>query len=166
MEDNLKNSLLTVCALLENHNVQYMLIGGTAVALNGYYRHSLNIAGELTNKPDIDIWYNPTYENYFNILAVIEELGKDITELKNEQSPNPHESFLQLVFDGFTIDFLPKIKAAIKFSEANRRKETVELEKTQIHFISYFDLIEDKLETARKKDLKDIEELKKIKGED
>jgi hypothetical protein len=71
MENNLKTSLLTICDLLEKHNVQYMLIGGTAVALNGYYRHSLNIAGELTEKPDIDLWYNPTYENYFNILKVL-----------------------------------------------------------------------------------------------
>jgi len=58
MEGNLKNSLLTVCTLLEKYNVKYMLIGGTAVALNGYYLHSINTAGELTYKPDIDIWYN------------------------------------------------------------------------------------------------------------
>jgi len=36
MEDNHKNSLLAICKLLEKYNVQYMLIGGTAVALNGY----------------------------------------------------------------------------------------------------------------------------------
>lgn len=67
MEDDLKNSLLTVCKLLDKFNVQYMLVGGAAVALNGYYRHSINTSGELTDKPDIDIWYNPTYGNYFNI---------------------------------------------------------------------------------------------------
>ena len=36
MEDDLKNSLLTVWNLLEKFKVQYMLIGGTAVALNGF----------------------------------------------------------------------------------------------------------------------------------
>ena len=59
MEDSLGDSLLTVCKLLEKHEVRFMLIGGTAVALYGYYRHSINIAGELTDKPDIDIWYDP-----------------------------------------------------------------------------------------------------------
>lgn len=98
MDNNLKNSLLTVCKLLEKHNVQYILIGGTAVALNGYYRHSINIAGELTDKPDIDVWYNPTYGNYFNILNVMEELGQVVTEFKNEQSPNPSKSFFKLDF--------------------------------------------------------------------
>lgn len=166
MENNLKDSLLTVCKLLEKHNVQYILIGGTAVALNGYYRNSINIAGELTDKPDIDIWYNPTYENYFNILKVMDELGQDVTEFRNEQSPNPRKSFFKLNFDEFTLDILPEIKAAIKFFEASKRKETVELEETQIHFMNYWDLIEDKKATARKKDLEDIEQLKKIKGEE
>ena len=166
MEDNLRNSLLIVCKLLEKHNVKYMLIGGTAVALNGYYRDSLNIAGELTNKPDVDIWYNPTYENYFNILEVIEALGIDIAQYKNEQNPNPLVSFFRFDFEDFTIDILPKIKAGIKFSDANKRKETIELEKTKIHYMSYFDLIEDKMATARKKDLEDIEQLKKNNAKD
>lgn len=165
MDNNLKNSLLIVCKLLEKHEVQYILIGGTAVALNGYYRHSINTAGELTDKPDIDIWYNPTYGNYFNILRVMEELGQDITEFKNEQSPNPRKSFFKLDFEEFTLDILPEIKAPIKFLVAYKNKETVEFEDTQIHFINYVDLIEDKKATARKKDLEDIEHLKKINGE-
>jgi len=163
MDNNLKNNLLTICKLLEKHSVQYIIIGGTAVALNGYFRLSINIAGELTNKPDIDIWYNPTYENYFNILKVMKDLGQDITEFENEKSPNPRKSFFKLDFEEFTLDILPEIKANIKFNEANKRKETVDFEKTLIHFMNYFDLIEDKKETARKKDLEDIEQLRKIK---
>jgi len=94
MEENLKDSLLSVCRLLEKYNVGYMLIGGAAVALYGYYRHSINIHGELTDKPDIDIWYNPTYENYFNILNVMKDLGQDISEFTNEQNPDPSKAFL------------------------------------------------------------------------
>jgi len=166
MEDDLKNSLLTVCNLLEKYNILYMLVGGTAVALHGYYRNSINMAGELTDKPDIDIWYNPTYGNYFNILKVIEALGQDITEFKNEKSPNPRKSFFKLDFDDFTFDILPNIKADIKFIEANKRKETVEIDDIQIHFMSYLDLIKDKEATARKKDIADIEQLKRIRGEE
>jgi hypothetical protein len=164
MENDFKNSLLTICGLLEKHNVQYMLVGGAAVALNGYYRHSINISGELTEKPDVDIWYNPTYKNYFNILKVIEDLGQDIKEFMDEQSPNPRKSFFKLEFDDFTFDIMPEIKANIKFSEANQRKETAEIEEIKIHFINYVDLIKDKEATARKKDLEDIEQLKKIRG--
>jgi hypothetical protein len=166
MEQNFKHSLLSVCQLLEKYKVEYMFIGGTAVALNGYYRHSTNAEGELTDKPDIDIWYKSTYENYFNILKIMEELGHDITDFKNEQSPNPHKSFFKLDFDDFSLDILPEIKAPIKFTEAYQRKRTIEVEETQIHFMNYFDLIEDKKATARMKDLKDIEELKKIKDKE
>jgi len=166
MENNLKNSLLTLCKILDDLEVDYMIIGGTAVALNGYYRHSINIAGQLTDKPDIDIWYSPTYENYFNILKVIDELGHDITKFKNEQNPNPRKSFFRLDFSDFTLDILLEIKADIKFSDASRRKETITLNNVQIHFMSFIDLIEDKKATAREKDLNDIEQLKKIRKEE
>lgn len=142
-----------------------MLVGGAAVALNGYYRHSINIKGELTDKPDIDIWYNPTYNNYFNLLDVMSDLGQDIAEFKDEQSPDPHRSFFKLDFKDFTLDILPAIKADIKFFDANQRKETVELDETHIHFMNYNDLVADKQATGRKKDLEDIEQLKKKREE-
>ncbi|MES1215359.1 MAG: hypothetical protein ABUT20_07575 [Bacteroidota bacterium] len=163
MEDILKTSLLTICKLLAKYNVKYMLIGGTAVALNGYYRHSINTSGELTDKPDIDIWYNPTFENYFNILKAIKDLGQDTTEFENEQNPNPRKSFFKLDFDDFTFDILPEIKANIKFIEAYERKQTVEIDGTPIHFMNYIDLIKDKEAIGRKKDIQDIEQLKKMR---
>jgi predicted nucleotidyltransferase len=165
MEDQLKETLSTVCKLLEQHKVKYMFIGGTAVALNGYYRHSIGISGELTDKPDIDVWYNPTYENYYAILHVMEALGHDITEFKREQSPNPRKSFFKLEFENFTLDLLPEIKANIRFLEAYKRKETTMLDGVPVYFIGYFDLIEDKAVSARKKDIEDVEQLKRIKGE-
>lgn len=165
MESNLKKGLLTVCKLFEKYNVQYMMVGGAAVALNGYYRHSINTDGELTDKPDIDIWYNPTYNNYYNVLKVIEDLGEDISEFRDEKTPKPKESFFKLIFADFTFDILPLIKADIKFVDADERKETVELEKTKIHFMNFYDLIKDKEATARKKDIEDIEQLKKNRGQ-
>jgi hypothetical protein len=40
----------------------------------------------------------------------------------------------------------------------------VEFEAIKIHFMNYHDLIEDKNATARKKDIEDIEQLRKIRG--
>ena len=166
MREDLNNGLLAVCKLLEKHTVQYLLVGGTAVALNGYFRYSVNAEGELADKPDIDIWYNPTYENYFNVLKVIKDLGKDINEFTSEQNPNPKKSFFKLEFDEFSLDMLPEIKTVIRFAEASRNKETVQFEGTKIHFLNYFDLIKDKEATARKKDLEDIQNLKRINGDE
>jgi hypothetical protein len=44
MDSNLSNSILTVCKVLNKHSVQYMIVGGTAVALHGYFRQSLGNA--------------------------------------------------------------------------------------------------------------------------
>jgi len=63
----------------------------------------MNSAGTLADKPDIDLWFEPSYENYSLILKVIEELGQDITDFKNEQNPNPRKSFFKFDFDNFSL---------------------------------------------------------------
>jgi hypothetical protein len=54
MESNLTDSILSVCRTLNKFSVEYIIVGHTAVALQGYYRHSRNIAGEVAEKPDLD----------------------------------------------------------------------------------------------------------------
>lgn len=165
MENRIKRSVITICELFDKYDLDYILVGGVAVALNGYFRFSVTPEGKLTDKPDIDIWYNPTYENYFKILKIIEELGQDITEFKEEKDPNPRRSFFKLEFEDFTLDILPEIKTKIKFSDANKRKEGVDLGNIKVYYLSYLDLIEDKKATARDKDIEDIEYLLKIRSE-
>ncbi len=166
MANSTSDSLLTVCKLLQKHQVQYLLVGGTAVALNGYFRLSINDSGELTEKPDIDVWYNPTYQNYFKLIGVIEELGYDVSEYKSEKSPNPRSSFFKLKFDDFSLDLIPQIKAVVKFIDAYKRKDTIEIEDIAINVISYPDLILDKEALGRKKDLEDVKQLKNLKNDD
>jgi hypothetical protein len=121
--------------------------------------------GTITEKPDIDIWYNPTYDNYYKILKVMKELGQDISEFEEEQTPNPQQSFFRLDFTDFTLDLLPKIKADIEFRVASDRKESIKINDIEIYFMSYTDLLEDKKATARKKDIEDIKQLKNIRKE-
>ncbi|MBS1569720.1 MAG: hypothetical protein JST45_09785 [Bacteroidetes bacterium] len=59
MEEDLKKNLLLVCSEFQRNEVQYLLVGGVAVALHGYYRHSMGPMGQLTSKPDIDLWFDP-----------------------------------------------------------------------------------------------------------
>jgi hypothetical protein len=70
MGKNLTDSILSVCKALNKHLVQYMIVGGTAVALHGYFRLSTNLGGIINDKPDLDFWYKPTYENYFKLLKI------------------------------------------------------------------------------------------------
>jgi hypothetical protein len=159
MESSLTDSILTVCRTLNKFSVEYIIVGGTAVALHGFYRHSMNVGGEIAEKPDLDFWYNPTYDNYFRLLDALEELGQDVTRFKEEQTPDPKKSFFRYEFEKFTLDFLPELKAPLRFRQSFDRKEIVILNDTEIPFISYEDLISDKKSNARSKDITDIERL-------
>jgi hypothetical protein len=68
MEKSLTNEILRVCRILNKNGVQYLIVGGTAVAFHGYFRWSQNSTDAPTEKFDLDIWYNPTYDNYFKLL--------------------------------------------------------------------------------------------------
>ncbi len=159
MESSLTDSILTVCKTLNKFSVEYLIVGGSAVALHGYYRQSTNVFGEMAEKPDLDFWYNPTYDNYFRLLNALEELGQDVIQFKNEQTPNPKKSFFRYEFEKFTLDFLPELKTALRFRSSFNKKEVVSLKDIEIPFISLEDLISDKKENARAKDVTDIEKL-------
>ncbi|MBO2010156.1 nucleotidyl transferase AbiEii/AbiGii toxin family protein [Hymenobacter negativus] len=161
MNGNLVNSLLTVCGILNKQDVEYLIVGGTAVALHGYYRQSMNAAGVVAEKPDLDFWYNPTYSNYFRVLKTLEELGQDVNKFKQEQSPNPRKSFFKYEFEQFTLDLLPELRAPLKFGVSFNKREIITIREVDIPFISFDDLIVDKEANARPKDIMDIEELKR-----
>lgn len=165
MEETVKESLLVIGDLLAKNQVEYLIVGGMAVALHGYFRLSENQSGQIMDKPDIDIWFNPTYSNYFNVIKVMKELGQNTLQFENEETPNPRKSFFKLEFSNYYLDFLPEIKSKIKFSDAHQRKERILFEGIPFDLINYTDLISDKETSGRKKDYEDIEQLRKLKGD-
>ncbi len=84
MHKTVGESILTVCNALKKFQVEYLIAGGTAVAMYGYFRWSHKPSGEVAEKFDLDIWYNPTYENYFKLLNALEHLGQDVDEFRKE----------------------------------------------------------------------------------
>ncbi|MEO6978889.1 MAG: hypothetical protein ABI113_10945 [Mucilaginibacter sp.] len=160
MENKLIADLVKVCEVLKNHGIEYLIVGGTAVALHGYFRITMNIDGTPNDKHDLDIWYNPTYENYFLLLSALAELGLDTHSFKKEKSPNPKKSYFQFETDDFSFDFLPELLSLKKFGSSFRKKEIVNLNGIEIWYISYEDLLNEKQENGRSKDINDIEQLK------
>ncbi len=160
MDKSITDSILEVCTALNKHKVQYLIVGGTAVALHGYFRWSQNPTGTFTEKYDLDIWYNPSYDNYFKLLDALEELGQNVTEFREEQSPKPKSSFFRFEMERFTLDFLPELKGLSKFGLSFDRKEVINFNGTDILVIHFDDLIKDKETDSRPKDLIDIKQLK------
>lgn len=150
-----------ICQALNKNAVEYMVVGGTAVAFHGYDRPSTNPNGDSIAVPDVDIWYNPSYENYYRLLDAIEQLGKDVSAYREEEQPDPRNAFFKLSFDEYTLDLLPKIKAPLPFWSSFKKREIFKSDGVDISFISLEDLIRDKGIDPRPKDIDDIQHLRR-----
>ena len=149
---------------LNEHNVEYMIIGGTAVAFHGFSRPSMGMGGAIIDKYDIDIWYNPVITNYYNLLKAIKTTGKNVDSLFDEVA-DPKKSFLKFDYGEYNVDYNPTILGFDSFYPVYKRVKIVGIENIEIPIINYEDLIHSKESLSRntKNDLdkKDIEELKK-----
>jgi predicted nucleotidyltransferase len=160
MENSLLESVLNVCKTLNKHSVEYLIVGGTAVALHGFFRHSYAPSGHLAEKHDLDFWYNSTYPNYFKLLNALEDLGQDVTKFKADSTPDPKKSFFRIEFDKFTVDFLPELPGLSKFRSSFNERDISKIDDIEVPFINYHDLIINKQTQARPKDIEDIKQLK------
>lgn len=163
MENSLVEGILTVCKKLNEHSVEYLIVGGAAVALHGFFRQSYDSSGHLAERPDLDFWYNSTYDNYFKLLDALEELEQDVTEFRTEQTPNPKKSFFRFERAEFTLDFLPELPGLAKFRSSYDKRVISKMGEIEIPFIDYNDLILNKEALARPKDIEDIRQLKAIR---
>lgn len=160
MVNKLAENICNICACLNRYNVQYLVIGGAAVAIYGFYRLSKSGSGELLEKDDIDIWYNPTYPNYFNLLFALKDFGvKEMSDFLEETTPQPKKSFFKFEFESFTPDFLPEIPGFKKFLPSFENRVESNIDGIVINIISRDDLLKNKKETSRPKDKEDIENL-------
>jgi len=152
---SLKEIFSRVCYLLNEQQVDYIVIGGIAVANHGFPR----------NTSDIDFWYDPTNQNFLNIIKIFEELGVDVSSL-NEVTFDPKKSFLRFPVHGVNIEFLPSILGLTSFADAKRKAKHIELDGTRVPILSLDHLIENKIATNRPIDKIDVEELKRKRKPD
>lgn len=146
---SLKEIFSKVCRLLNKHEVDYIVIGGLAVANHGFTR----------NTADIDFWYKPTNENYIRIIKAFEEFGVDVSTLKNSIF-DPKKSFLRFPV-GVNVEFLPSILGTVSYNEAKKESATMALDDLVVPVLNIDHLIQNKRTTGRPIDKIDIEELLK-----
>ena len=152
---------LSVFEAFNQGAVEYLVVGGTAVSYYGAYRPSTAANGQLVDKPDLDLWNNPSYANYFKLLSTLEALGKDVTRYQAETTPNPRASFFRYEFDHYNLDLLPAICTPLRFAQALVNQHLIERGGVTIPFIGLADLIQDKKALGRPKDLADIQNLRR-----
>lgn len=153
---------IEVLESLEKHKVNYLLVGGMAVAYYGYHRYT----------GDMDLWLEPTSKNLEKLyLALGEDLKYDqsiIKEIKkNRDLKNPTPIRLFSDDEIFKVDLMTNIlQEKFDWKEAIKDAKEFELENLKIPVIHINHLIYLKENSKRvdgnMKDLIDAEQLKKI----
>lgn len=137
-------------ALLNEHEVDYLVVGGYAVNLHGYPRYT----------KDIDFWIWMTEENISRLLSAISSFGMGALGLDHSTFSDP-DSIVQLGYEPHRIDLLMDING-VDFQQCFSRKNITEVEDVKVNFLHIRDLIKAKKEAGRLQDLADAEQLEKL----
>jgi nucleotidyltransferase DUF2204 len=124
--------------ILNKNKVEYLVIGGAAVNIHGYTRAT----------GDLDLWYNPSKENFLNLLGSINQFGFDTTDL-NKVTEYETKGFIRLPLQNFYIEIMAIIDGKMKFEEVYKRSFDFNLEGVIIKVIGYDDLIQNKIMSRR-----------------
>jgi hypothetical protein len=132
----------------EAHEVRYLIIGGYAVGFHGYVRYT----------KDLGVWVEPTANNAELVLAALDQFGFRSLGLTTSDLTSP-DTVIQLGYPPNRIDLLTE-PSGVSFEECWTRRERVQLaEELTVNIIGFDDLIVNKRESGRPRDLADIEDL-------
>lgn len=133
--------------LLDDKGVQYLVIGGYAVAYHGYPR--------ATN--DIDIWIAISPENARKTVAALREFGFDMPELSERPFLEP-DRIIRMGNPPMRIEISTTI-SGVEFRQCYADRVMDTIDGIEVSFISLPDLKINKKASGRLKDLSDLENL-------
>jgi hypothetical protein len=144
-----KLQLSLLAAFLEG-KVDFAVVGGVAVILHGYVRTT----------SDLDLFIRPTEENALAAFHALLATGVHLGGLEPSDLLNDEEN-LRFGPDGDHVDVLASI-GDMPFDQVWRNRVETEIEGLAVPIISRDDLIENKTQIGRLRDLADVEELTAI----
>jgi len=135
--------------LLNSKRIEYLVIGGYAVALYGYPRATA----------DMDIWIAISKENAKKTVEALKEFGFDTPALKEEIFLKKKKN-IRMGNSPLRIEFLTSIDG-VEFNKCYKSKKIVKIDAIKINFISLKDLKKNKKASGRIQDLADLKNLPK-----
>lgn len=137
--------------LLEAHKVEYLIVGGYAVAYHGYPRFT----------KDLDIFYSDTESNIQNIQKLLVEFGFPEEKIPIDLfSPG---AILNFGVEPVRIDLINRIDG-VSFAEALQHSVRGVYGKQSVNFIGIEELKQNKASTGRIQDAADLEKLRERSG--
>ena len=133
--------------LLNVHNVEYMIVGGYALAFHGAPRYT----------GDIDLFIKPDKENAQRIMRTLDEygfgsVGIELSDLEYENK------VIQLGVPPVRIDIITSI-SGVKCEDAFSSKVKGQYGDVPVYYIGLDQFIKNKKSIGRKKDMADLEAL-------
>ncbi|MFN0035495.1 MAG: DUF6036 family nucleotidyltransferase [Saprospiraceae bacterium] len=133
--------------LLNSYQVEYLLIGGYAVALHGHVRFT----------QDMDVWVCTNPENAKKVVHVLKDFGLtqadellDILQKENR--------VVGMGVPPIKIEVVTTI-SGVAFEECYQNRRVVDIDGLSINYLSLDDLRKNKLASGRPKDLADLDSL-------
>ena len=142
-----QNDFKELLELFNAHNVQYLIVGGYALAYHGAPRYT----------SDIDVFVKSDSENASLILKALNDFGFGSVGLKIEDFTNK-DNIVQLGYPPVRIDIITSI-SGISWEDAYISREKGNYGDVPVYYIGRDEYIRNKRASGRKKDLADIEAL-------
>lgn len=136
--------------LLNLNGVEYLIVGGYALAAYGHPRYT----------GDLDFWVGTQPKNAARLLQALAQFGFGSLGISLSDLTAP-EQVIQLGFPPRRIDLLTSIDG-VEFSSSFQRRVEVAMDGITLHFISLDDFKANKRATGRLQDRADLQSL----GED
>ena len=133
--------------LLNAHKVQYMIVGGYALAFHGVPRYT----------GDIDIYVKPDNHNAKLIMNALNDFGFGSIGLTSEDFAQP-DKVVQLGVPPVRIDIITSI-SGVTWEDAVTNCTNGNYGNVPVKYIGLNEFIKNKRSTGRKKDLSDLEAL-------
>ena len=134
-------------ALFNAHKVDYLIVGGYALAFHGVPRYT----------GDIDIFIKPDAENAGRILLALEEFGFKSVKLTIDDFVSP-DNVVQLGVVPVRIDLLTSL-TDLSWEEAFSGRVEGNYGDIIVHYLGRKEFIKNKRATGRARDIADLEEI-------
>jgi len=132
---------------LSDAGVEFLVVGAHALAVHGRPRAT----------GDLDVWINPTADNVANVWRALSAFGAPLDDLREEDLTKPEVVF-QIGIVPKRIDILTSVTGLV-FDEAWGRRIKARYGEVEVPVIGREDLIRNKRELGRPRDLADADEL-------
>jgi hypothetical protein len=135
--------------LLNEHKVDYLIVGGWALGVHGYVRAT----------GDMDIWIGQSDENIRNLLAALNAFG--VPEGIDSEFFKESGNAFRMGNPPLRIEIITEA-SGIDFSASYPNRFLIKADDIEIPFIGYDDLVNNKRASGRLRDLADLEGLGEV----